>query len=45
MLVELCAGNYATHDGLVNGADELFKGNYNIKTISKILGFNKTEST
>jgi hypothetical protein len=26
MLVELCAGNYATHDGLVNGADGLFKG-------------------
>ena len=25
MLVELCAGNYATHDGLVNGADGLFK--------------------
>ena len=25
MLVELCAGNYATHDGLVNGADGFFK--------------------
>jgi hypothetical protein len=25
MLVELCARNYATHDGLVNGADGLFK--------------------
>jgi hypothetical protein len=25
MLVELCAGNYATHDGLVNGADGLLK--------------------
>ena len=25
MLVELCAGNYATHDGLVNRADGLFK--------------------
>ena len=25
MLVELCAGNYATHDGLVNGADRFFK--------------------
>ena len=26
MLVELSAGNYATHDGLVNGADGLFEG-------------------
>ena len=25
MLVELCAGNHATHDGLVNGADGIFK--------------------
>jgi hypothetical protein len=23
MLVELCAGNYVTHDGLVNGVDEI----------------------
>jgi hypothetical protein len=25
MLVELCAGNYVTHDGLVNGVDEIFQ--------------------
>jgi len=26
MLVELCVGNYATHDGLVNGANGIFQG-------------------
>lgn len=25
MFVELCAKNYATHDGLLNGADDIFK--------------------
>jgi hypothetical protein len=25
-LVEICAGTYATHDGLVNGADGTFQG-------------------
>jgi hypothetical protein len=25
MLVELCASNYSTHDGLVNGVDEIFQ--------------------
>ncbi len=25
MLVELCARNYATHDGLVNGVDGIFQ--------------------
>jgi hypothetical protein len=25
MLVELCASNYATHDGLFNGANEVFQ--------------------
>jgi len=25
MLVELCVGNYATFDGLVNGSDGIFK--------------------
>jgi len=25
MLVEFCAGNYATHDGFVNGADGIFQ--------------------
>lgn len=51
MLVELCAGGYATHDALVNGADGLFKGSsllLNSQTIiwilfnnSKIEHFNK----
>jgi hypothetical protein len=26
MLVELCVGNYATHDGVVNGANRIFQG-------------------
>jgi len=26
MLVELCVGNYATHDGHVNGVDGIFQG-------------------
>jgi hypothetical protein len=25
MFVELCAKNYATHDGLFNGVDDIFK--------------------
>ncbi len=25
MLVELCASNYVTFDGLVNGVDDIFK--------------------
>jgi len=25
MLIELCVGNYATHDGLFNGADGVFQ--------------------
>jgi hypothetical protein len=33
MLVELCARNYETSDGLVNGADGIFKDF--IETISK----------
>ncbi len=33
MLIELCVGNYATFDGLVNGADNIFK-NYT-RTYSK----------
>ena len=40
MLVELSAGNYATHDGLVNGADGLFEGSSllpNSQTIILIL--------
>jgi hypothetical protein len=26
MLVELCACNYATHDGIVNGANGIYQG-------------------
>ncbi len=26
MLVELCASNYSTHNGLVNGANGIFQG-------------------
>jgi hypothetical protein len=39
MLIELCAGNYAVSDGLVNGADGLFKASttYLDKSIMWIL--------
>jgi hypothetical protein len=30
MLVELCVRNYATHDGLVNGADGIFQGSIKV---------------
>jgi hypothetical protein len=30
MLVELCVGNYATHDGLINGANEIFQGSIKV---------------
>jgi hypothetical protein len=42
MLVELCAGNYDVSDGLVNGADGIFKGSttYSNKSIMWILFFN-----
>ncbi len=35
MLIELCASNYATFDGLVNGVNDIFKisTTYNDKTI------------
>jgi len=36
MLVELCVGNYATHDGLVNGVDEILQG------INKSIQFTKS---
>jgi hypothetical protein len=35
MLIELCVGDYATLDGLVNGANGTFQ--YYIKTCSKTL--------
>jgi hypothetical protein len=39
MLVELCVGNYATFDGLVNGVDGIFKASttYCEKTIIWIM--------
>jgi hypothetical protein len=30
MLVELCATNYATHDGLINGVDKIFQGSIKV---------------
>ncbi len=43
MVVELCARNYATYDGLVNGVDGVFKTStsYHNKTIVWILFPNK----
>jgi hypothetical protein len=39
MVIELCVGNYATYDGLVKGADGVFKTStfYHNKTIVWIL--------
>jgi hypothetical protein len=39
MLIELCVGNYATYDGLVNGVDGIFKASitYCDKTIICIM--------
>jgi hypothetical protein len=30
MLVELCVGNYSTHDGLVIGVDGIFQASSNL---------------
>jgi hypothetical protein len=30
MLVELCARNYATQDGIVNGANRIFQGSIKV---------------
>jgi hypothetical protein len=30
MLVELCVGNYATHDAFVNGANVIFQGSIKV---------------
>ncbi len=35
MLVELCARNYATHNGLVNGANGIIQGSPKIFNFSK----------
>jgi hypothetical protein len=39
MLIELCVGNYAMYDGLVNGVDGIFKASitYYDKTIIWIM--------
>ncbi len=39
MLVEFCAGNYATHDGLVNGADGIFQGSTKVFNSQKSFGY------
>jgi hypothetical protein len=36
-LVELCAGNYATHDGLVNGVDGIFQGSIKIFNSQEVI--------
>jgi hypothetical protein len=46
MMIELCVGNYATHDGLLNGVDGLFKGSRllpNSQTIILII-FNNSKT-
>jgi hypothetical protein len=37
MLVELCVGNYATHDGLVSGANGIFQGLTNVFNSQEII--------
>jgi hypothetical protein len=37
MLVELCVKNYATHDGLVNGADGIFQGSIKVFNSQEII--------
>jgi hypothetical protein len=39
MLVELCACNYATHDGIVNGANGIFEGSTKLPNPQKIMDF------
>jgi hypothetical protein len=36
-LVELCAGNYATHDGFVNGVDGIFQGSIKIFNSQEVI--------
>jgi hypothetical protein len=47
MLVELCANNYVTFDGLVNGVDGIFKAStrYCEKTIIWIMFYNSKIGT
>jgi len=37
MLVELCAKNYATHDGLVNGENGIFQGSTKVFDSQKVI--------
>jgi hypothetical protein len=37
MLVELCARNYATHDGLVNGVDGIFQGSTKVFNSQEVI--------
>jgi len=37
MLVELCVGNYATHDGLVNGVDGIFKRSTKVFNLEEVI--------
>jgi hypothetical protein len=37
MLVELCVGNYATHDGLINGVDEIFQGSIKVFNSQEVI--------
>jgi hypothetical protein len=37
MLVEICIGNYATHDGLVNGANGIFQGSIKLFNSQKVI--------
>ncbi len=37
ILVELCAGNYATHDGLVNGVDGIFQRSIKIFNSQEVI--------
>jgi hypothetical protein len=37
MLVELCVGNYITHDGLVNGANGKFQGSTKVFNSQEVI--------
>jgi len=37
LLVELCAKNYATHDGLVHGVDGIFKVSTNVLNSQEVI--------
>jgi hypothetical protein len=37
MLVKLCASNYSTHDGLVNGVDEIFQASSKLPNSQEVI--------